>query len=195
MPTEQSIDKELVEAIHQQRRLGTNSMAKGYLVKQWLRVHYEWGVSTTTNPYTPSQWAKRTIEALHSYTFLTWKERNDILHKDKVKSKTAVKRSQLQQRIDSLYKRGRANLTLKEKRYFYLPVEQRQRKGIDHMTLWIQIVEAIFRKRGQARQEKIDSWLTGSTPSRNWKDKYKKVDCGCNSRRQDGLGGRVPDPG
>ena len=195
LPTIQHIDKLLIEAIQHQRRLGAGSIAKGYLVKQWLSVHYEWGVSTATNSYTPSQWAKRTIEAVHLYTFLTWKERNDILHKDKVKSKTAVKRLNLQQRIDTLYRRVRANLTQKEKKYFYLLVEQRQRKGIDHMTLWIQIVEAIFRKRGRARQEKIDSWLTGSTPSRNWKDKFKKGNRNNNSRKQEGLGGRVPDPG
>ena len=41
------------------------------------------------------------------------------------------------------------------------------------MELWIQIVEILFRKRGEATQEKLDTWLTNSTPVRNWKDRYK----------------------
>ena len=46
-------------------------------------------------------------------------------------------------------------------------------KGIEAMTLWIKLVEAIFRKQGQAHQSNIDDWLTGTTPEKNWKDKYK----------------------
>ena len=42
------------------------------------------------------------------------------------------------------------------------------------MELWINIVEIIFRRRGEARQEKLDTWLTNRTPEKNWKDKYKE---------------------
>ena len=52
-------------------------------------------------------------------------------------------------------------------------LEQRLRKGTESLALWITIVEAIFRKRGQARQETIDTWLTGTTPPQ-WKEKYKE---------------------
>ena len=45
-----------------------------------------------------------------------------------------------------------------------MPVEQRQKKGIESMTLWVTMLEAIFRKKGQAWQIKIDTWLTGTTP-------------------------------
>ena len=37
-------------------------------------------------------------------------------------------------------------------------------KDIEAMTLWIKLVEAIFRKRGQVHQVQIDDWLTWSTP-------------------------------
>ena len=41
------------------------------------------------------------------------------------------------------------------------------------MQLWITLVEAIFRKRGQARQEQIDMWLTNTTTERMWRDRLK----------------------
>ena len=57
--------------------------------------------------------------------------------------------------------------------YFKLPLEQRIHKGTESMTLWIHLVEATFKLRGQARQEKLDTWLTGITPEKNWKDREK----------------------
>ena len=56
---------------------------------------------------------------------------------------------------------------------FHLPVDQRKKKGIESMMLWINLVETIFRRRGQAHQVQIDDWLTGTTPVKDWKDKYK----------------------
>ena len=104
-----------------------------------------------------------------------------------------MKRIQLQQRIESLYKRGRANLTRKEHNYFKLPLEIRQRKGLENMALWIKMVEAIFKKRGQARQEIVDSWLTNSTPRRNWKVRHKEDEEIVTGGG--GLGGSTQDPG
>ena len=43
--------------------------------------------------------------------------------------------------------------------YFKLPIEQRMKKGVESLQLWIKIVDSIFRKRGAARQEKIDKWM------------------------------------
>ena len=99
----------------------------------------------------------------------------------------------LQARIASLYDRGRANLTRNELRYFQLPLEQRQQKGIENMMLWVTMVESIFRKRGEARQLKLDTWLTGTTPPYSWREKLK-------DRQQTsenlvgGLGGSFLDP-
>ena len=42
------------------------------------------------------------------------------------------------------------------------------------MALWIQLVEAIFKRRRQARQEGLDIWLTGTTPVKSWKDRWKE---------------------
>ena len=65
------------------------------------------------------------------------------------------------------------------------------------MSLWITIVEAIFRKRGRARQTKINTWLTDTTPPRNWRDKYKDNMAPPTTNYtglEDGPRGRVPDP-
>ena len=51
---------------------------------------------------------------------------------------------ELQERIAILYSKGRDNLGPSEHKYFKLPVEQRQKKGIESKTLWIIMVEAIF---------------------------------------------------
>ena len=57
------------------------------------------------------------------------------------------------------------------------------------------MVEAIFRQRGQARQERIDTWLTRTTPPRNWKDKYEeKMSNTLDQKDGGGLGGRIQDP-
>ena len=110
-----------------------------------------------------------------------------------MKSKTSQKSSQLQERIASLYNRRRANLTWNELKYFKLLIEQRQKKGIENMMLWITMVESIFCKRGEAMQLRLDTWLAGTTPPQNWRDKYK-------DNQQfpedlvDGLSGRFLDP-
>ena len=41
------------------------------------------------------------------------------------------------------------------------------------MTLWITLTESMFKKRGQARQERMDTWLTEITPEKMWKDRLK----------------------
>ena len=57
----------------------------------------------------------------------------------------------------------------------------RQKKGLETMALWIRLVEEIFKKRGQARQKRVDAWLTGSTPEKNWRDRWKANTSGDNS--------------
>ena len=58
------------------------------------------------------------------------------------------------------------------------------------MALWIKLVGAIFKRRGMARQERLDTWLTNSTPERNWKDRNKEQYHG--QRNDEAL---VPGPG
>ena len=189
------IDKELYKAIKQQQNLGEHSLAKGYISIHWKTVQSQWGTMNDLNKYKLQQWTQKFITSLHSYTFQVWKARNDILHKDKEKSKYAQRKQNLQNRIEDLYRRGRANLSTEELTYFKLPVEQRQKKGIGNMTLWIKLVEAIFQKRGRARQVRIDMWLTNSTPEKNWRDKFKDTRDKGNLDLEGGLGGRNQDPG
>ena len=65
------------------------------------------------------------------------------------------------------------------------------------MQLWITMVEAIYKKRGEAKQLQIDTWLTSSTPGRNWKDKYKDTtkDPKEIQLEEVGLGGGIQDSG
>ena len=167
------IDALLLNTIHLQKQLGPNSLPKGYILHRWEEIQLKWLLSSHTNTRSIHSWTPHIIRALHTYSYSLWKERNEYLHKKNEKPKREKRKQQLQERIASLYSRGRANLTDKEKKYFKLPLEIRQKKGLENMALWIKIVEAIFRRRGQARQELIDSWLTTSTPVKNWKDKYK----------------------
>ena len=90
-----------------------------------------------------------------------------------MKSQKAIKKQLLRDRVAALYRRGRANLQKQELQLFKLPVDQRQKKGIEAMTIWITLVETIFRRRGQARQELMDTWLTETTPVRSWREKLK----------------------
>ena len=122
---------------------------------------------------TKIKWTKQFISILHTYTYECWKVRNEELHKKEEGGMTKKKKETLQQKIEELYNKGRDNLNEKEKKYFDMPAEQRKKKGIVSMELWIQIVEILFRKREEATQEKSDTWLTNSTPVRNWKDRYK----------------------
>ena len=135
------------------------------------------------------------ITIVHTYSYVVWKARNDILHKDTVKSQKVLRKQKLQDRVTYLYNRGRANLTPKELRYFKLPLDQRLKKGIESMKLQVKLVEAIFKQRGQARQEQIDTWLTQTTSTRNWRDMYKDNEKRNHQSDGNGLGGRILDPG
>lgn len=75
------------------------------------------------------------VTTIQNYTYSTWKQRNDVLHNDKVKSKKTHKRHKLQERIEVLYGRGHANLNGRELKYFKLPVEQRKKKDTKAMML------------------------------------------------------------
>ena len=62
------------------------------------------------------------ITTIHTYTYSLWKQRNEILHHDTVKTKRQNKRQILQDRIENLNKRDRANLTSNKQSYFKRPV-------------------------------------------------------------------------
>ena len=91
-------------------QLGNNSLPQGYLTKEWLIVQNQWLCASNTNSK-GKNWIKEMITSLHTYTYSVWKWRNDILHKDAVKSIKVLRRQRLQQRTTDLYQRGRANFT------------------------------------------------------------------------------------
>lgn len=153
-----TLDSDLQRAIRKQIELGELTVAKGYLIQEWVDIQNTW-IRTTNSPQTKYNWCKEVISSIHNYVYGTWKLRNEVVHGKTQKSKKANEKSELQHRVLVLHNRGRANLTLKEKNYFKLPVEQRMNRGTDSLRLWIKIVEGIFRNRGAARQESINNWL------------------------------------
>ena len=56
------------------------------------------------------------------------------------------------------------------------------------MSLWIQVVENIFKKRGTARQENLDTWLIETLPSADdlWRPKVKDKAVDVNGLTTDG---------
>ena len=120
-------DSLLSQAIQQQLLLGIHSLPLGYITTLWDKSQNEWTSISHSNGYR-GDWAKDVITTLHTYTYSIWKERNNILHQHAKKSARALTKQTLQDRIASLYKRGRANLTTYELQYFKLPAEQRQKK-------------------------------------------------------------------
>ena len=152
------IDDMIYTAIKLQSELGWMSVTKGYLIYEWEDIQQYW-VKTSCGPHNKYYWGKEVIIAIHTYVYDCWKARNDILHGKTEKSQKAQKKLELQHKVRVLYSKGRANLTLREKNYFKMPLEIRLKKGNDSLILWIQIVESIFKRKGIARQEKLDNWL------------------------------------
>ena len=174
-----SLTNYLKMTVKKQCELGQHSVPKGYLISEWSQLQLMWEEATnsTASKYC---WGKEIICSLHTYVYDVWKSRNDIVHGKTEKSLKQIKRANLQSKVEHLYKKGRANLNLKEKSYFKLPIEQRQKRGIESLSLWVQIVECMFKRRGAARQEKIDDWLITdkSSPAdlRQPKGKHKNND-------------------
>ena len=92
LPADNSLDALLMTMVKSQQELGDNSMPKGYIVRTWRQVQYEWLASLFLDTSTTDNIMKQAIVTLHTYTYTVWKLRNEILHKDKNKSKTALKR-------------------------------------------------------------------------------------------------------
>ena len=141
-----SLTQRLVTVVNHQHHMGQNSLFKGHVVKGWRHLQEEWE-KATQQPNTVEKWIKNVITALHTYTYACWKTRNEVVHqKGENKGTIYSKEQRLYERVSDLYKQGRANLNEREKSYFKLPVEQRLKKGVVAMELWVQVVEIIFRK-------------------------------------------------
>ena len=136
------------------------SAAKGYLNLKWKRAQCVWE-KTTNSPDTSMKWSREMIIIIHTYVYACWKERNKIIHGNTEKSERHIKREALKAKIVTLYNKGRANLTLREKRYFKVPIDQRVKRSTESLTLWIAIVQSIFKRKGAATQQTLDTWTKG----------------------------------
>ena len=159
-----TFDVMIQEATQKQSKLGMMSVTKGYLIFEWRHIQWKWEKSSgkIRSKY---QWGKEVVIATHTYVYDCWKLQNDIIHGKTEKSQKALKKAELQNKVVQLYSKGRANLSLREKNYFKVPLEIRLKKGTESLSLWIQIVESIFRRKGAARQEKLDTWLEHANPA------------------------------
>ena len=158
-----TFDVMIKEATQKQSELGMMSVTKGYLIFEWKHIQQKWEKSSGTKR-SKYQWGKEVVIATHTYVYDCWKVRNDIIHGKTEKSQKAIKKAELQNKVVQLYSKGRANLSLREKNYFNVPLGIRLKKGTESLSLWIQIVESIFRRKGAARQEKLDVWLEHVNP-------------------------------
>ena len=84
---------------------------------------------------------------------------------------TTTAKQKLMQRITELYNRDRSELTPIEKRMFYLPVSQRHKGSMEHMSNWISKVEMILLQKYETQNNRIEQWF--SPMPKNWKDEVK----------------------
>ena len=162
----------LIEAIKRQKEIGDDGLAKGYITTVWERIQILWERQVSTQQG-KKDWQKEVIIALHSYSYGTWKIRNEHEHGTSAHSSRAQKRERLQNKIQQLYDKPRHILRKKDRVHFKLPVQQRKQKSLEAMELWILMIESIFKQRLEEGTRTLDTWLTNSTPNRDWKDKYK----------------------
>ena len=128
----------------------------------WYSIQKMWALQQNIDKSKTIQWLEKAIKMFHTYSYMVWKSRNNIHHQHKTKSQTVWKKIHLQERIATLYKR---------KNISSYQWNKGKKKGTESMVLWIKLVEAIFGRKEQVRQETIDIWMTGSIPSMGWKTK------------------------
>ena len=152
--------------------LNQNSLAKGFLTKEWKQTQNKWLLSTgskdTNN--TMEKWTKETTEALHEYTTNMWKERNETIHGTSQKESIEAKKNICRKQIKELYKLSRKQLSTKQKSYFKVPLRLRLKMSLDAMNNWIEIVETSF-QQVEEKQTGLKAWLFPK--QKEWVDKYK----------------------
>ena len=72
---------------------------------------------------------------IHTYVYECWKICKNIIDGNTDKSKIGRIKLELQQKVTTLYQKGQAILSLYEKNYFELPLEQHQKEGVESLTL------------------------------------------------------------
>ena len=99
-------------------------------------------------------WERNLIILLHNYSLALWNNRNKLLHGETKKDNKKMEKQRLQEQVKNLYNKTREYLTPMEKKYFNMPVTNRQKQGIYAMKVWCEMAEDIFKNQEIRRKEK-----------------------------------------
>ena len=95
--TGKNLDEHLLNAIEAQQKLGEHSLAKEYLSVKCEPIQKQWEMQFSQKG--AMLWKKEVICAIHTFTYGTWKLRNEFEHGKSEFSSRAQKRQRLQQDI------------------------------------------------------------------------------------------------
>lgn len=151
-------DKTIDLAIIDQLEFGEGSLERGFLSKNWQRAQ-EIHTSGRIQKYKQAQWGAKLTKHILLYTYEIWQKRNEYIHGKTMKESMESKRILLKKEVKKMYERDRKNLTEKEKRYFKLPMNQRQKNGLEGMKLWLKLTEAAFNRADNDSQKKLTRWI------------------------------------
>ena len=133
---------QLIEmAINEQKKIGEDMIGRGFLSKRWKQAQQQW--ENQQNNWN-DEWEVKLVQSLLEYSYSLWKKRNEHLHGKSLKENKINKQMQLLEQTCLLYERDRSALTMSERRHFSLPLQQRLKRGNQHLQTWIQLVELIF---------------------------------------------------
>ena len=151
-------DKFIQEALTEQLALGEGSLEMGYISTKWKQAQ-DAHIQQEDKSYYTDRWSVQFTKALLNYTYNVWKRRNEYTHGNTIKESYEAKRAQLRQQVQELYAQDRSSLNGKDLSYFKLPLQLRQKSGIEGMKLWIEMVQIAFKNAQKEKQMRITSWL------------------------------------
>ena len=82
-----------------------------------------------------------------------WKVQNTFLHGTNKKEQRILQIKQCQNKIEELYNRNRTHLTAEQREIFTVPIETRQKQGLDAMALWIETAKLIIESKMKTGQK------------------------------------------
>ena len=152
------IEQEIAQAVTFHSDIQNSALEKGFISSRWAKAQQLWEQlhpSRTKN----NMWERNLVILLQQYTLSIWDKRNKLLHGETKKENKEIRLHKCRDKVRTLYKYPRQELTIKERRYFNLPLRYRLKGSISAMELWIEVVETIYRKKEQSEQGKITNWL------------------------------------
>ena len=120
-----------------QQQIGWASFAMGWISVQWSVVQDEF-YKSIGRKNTGRRWAKELIKKLWGISWDMWEHRNGILHD----SENLRRSLDLNQDIAAHYQSSPQLLPAAEQHWFQLPLQELQRKSVQHKRLWVASVEA-----------------------------------------------------